>query len=330
MEDDRVCVPSRRDPNSVSVPTESPQGDTSSWDASPINAADPEDTPMTDADDGADLLVPPSPKKRRIVLAISANGYSNLDRCELGSGPTGIPRCRRRRRRRDRLRPRRPRLVTDQTEDGRLVFAGYTILRMGEMVVKLIKPFDAEATYKFEYGISGSKKSPTKGPETARLAHRCDASLGVWRGKQQQRDVHKHRAGSWLFFIPSPFLPPRHPVQTPAGDNTAENNRIIHHTPETRQGDMPSRDASPIHAADLVDTPMTDAGDDDEGTIIAEDVLPNPGDSPWQPKDQDVLCHYMGQVIEGWANVTSLAIWKLFDGKDDYLDILATQCLTAS
>lgn len=66
------------------------------------------------------------------------------------------------------------------------------------------------------------------------------------------------------------------------------------------------------------DTTMTLIG---QSTTIAKDVLPG-GNDPWTPEKQDSFSHYMGQVIDGWANVTSEALKDIFDGSQDSLDAL--------
>ncbi|KXH64966.1 glycosylhydrolase family 18-6 [Colletotrichum salicis] len=49
-------------------------------------------------------------------------------------------------------------------------------------------------------------------------------------------------------------------------------------------------------------------------TTIAKDLLSSQGEPDWKPEDQDKFSNYMGQVIDGWANVTSLALKSVFDG----------------
>ncbi|KAK5799831.1 hypothetical protein VI817_002043 [Penicillium citrinum] len=63
----------------------------------------------------------------------------------------------------------------------------------------------------------------------------------------------------------------------------------------------------------IKDTTMTIIG---QGTTIAKDVLPSK-DSPWTHESQDAFSNYMGQVVEGWANITSLSLEKLFEGTPD-------------
>ena len=68
----------------------------------------------------------------------------------------------------------------------------------------------------------------------------------------------------------------------------------------------------------IKDTTMNLIG---QSTTIAKDLLPTEG-AQWTPQKQDAFSNYMGQTINGWANVTSLALKKLFDGSDDSIDIL--------
>lgn len=68
------------------------------------------------------------------------------------------------------------------------------------------------------------------------------------------------------------------------------------------------------------DTTMNMIG---QSTTIAKDLLPSPGNpADWTPEDQDKFSNYMGQVVSGWANVTSLTLDKLFDGSPGSLDII--------
>ncbi|KGO73174.1 Glycoside hydrolase, superfamily [Penicillium italicum] len=61
------------------------------------------------------------------------------------------------------------------------------------------------------------------------------------------------------------------------------------------------------------DTTMTMVG---QGTTIAKDLLPSDDpNSRWNPQSQDTFSNYMGQVVDGWANVSSLSLEQLFDGK---------------
>jgi hypothetical protein len=60
----------------------------------------------------------------------------------------------------------------------------------------------------------------------------------------------------------------------------------------------------------LKDTTMTLVG---QGTTIAKDLIPGK-DEKWNPASQDMFTNYMGQVIQGWANISSLAVTKLFNG----------------
>ncbi|KAL4879073.1 hypothetical protein BJY04DRAFT_229417 [Aspergillus karnatakaensis] len=54
---------------------------------------------------------------------------------------------------------------------------------------------------------------------------------------------------------------------------------------------------------------------------MAKDLLPT-NSPPWSPEAQDQFSHYMGQVINGWANITSLSLEELFSGNDEPLKIL--------
>jgi hypothetical protein len=66
------------------------------------------------------------------------------------------------------------------------------------------------------------------------------------------------------------------------------------------------------------DLSLTVAG---QSTSIAKDLLPGKG-TQWSVAGQDKFSHYMGTVVWGWANVTTLALSKLFDGTPESLDIL--------
>jgi hypothetical protein len=68
----------------------------------------------------------------------------------------------------------------------------------------------------------------------------------------------------------------------------------------------------------IKDTSMTLIG---QSTTIAKDVLPSE-DAPWTPKAQDEFSNYMGQVVWGWANVTSIALGEIFNGSEHSLQIL--------
>lgn len=68
----------------------------------------------------------------------------------------------------------------------------------------------------------------------------------------------------------------------------------------------------------IKDTSMNMIG---QSTTITKDVLPS-DDSPWKPESQDAFSHYMGNTINGWANVTSIALKQLFNGSDSSLKIL--------
>lgn len=66
------------------------------------------------------------------------------------------------------------------------------------------------------------------------------------------------------------------------------------------------------------DTTMTLIG---QSTTIAKDLV-STNDAKWTPASQDAFSNYMGQVIDGWANITSLALFDLFDGTDESIKIL--------
>jgi hypothetical protein len=66
------------------------------------------------------------------------------------------------------------------------------------------------------------------------------------------------------------------------------------------------------------DTSMAMIG---QGTTIAKNVLPS-DESPWTPESQDAFSNYMGQVIGGWTNITSISLAKLFDGSEESIKIL--------
>ncbi|CAG8893424.1 unnamed protein product [Penicillium egyptiacum] len=61
------------------------------------------------------------------------------------------------------------------------------------------------------------------------------------------------------------------------------------------------------------DTTMTMIG---QGTTLAKDLISSEK-SPWTPQSQDAFSNYMGQVVGGWANMTSYSLRRLFDGNDD-------------
>ena len=65
-------------------------------------------------------------------------------------------------------------------------------------------------------------------------------------------------------------------------------------------------------------TTMTMIG---QSTTIAKDLIPD-DNAEWTPADQDAFSHYMGTVIDGWANVTSIALDTLFNGTTEGLKIL--------
>jgi GH18 family chitinase len=68
----------------------------------------------------------------------------------------------------------------------------------------------------------------------------------------------------------------------------------------------------------IKDTTMNLIG---QSTTIAKDLLPSE-DAPWTPEKQDSFSNYMGQTINGWANVTAFALEKLFDGSNESIDVL--------
>ncbi|RAH55255.1 chitinase [Aspergillus piperis CBS 112811] len=67
------------------------------------------------------------------------------------------------------------------------------------------------------------------------------------------------------------------------------------------------------------DTTMTLLG---QGTTTAKDVLPPASKPKWSPEGQDEFSAYLGQVVWGWSNVTSLALDDLFGGNDTSIDTL--------
>ncbi|RHZ56572.1 uncharacterized protein CDV56_100433 [Aspergillus thermomutatus] len=73
-----------------------------------------------------------------------------------------------------------------------------------------------------------------------------------------------------------------------------------------------------ITVDNIKDTSMTLIG---QGTTIAKDVLPSK-DAPWTPEAQDEFSNYMGQVVWGWANVTTIALKEIFNGSEHSLQIL--------
>ena len=54
---------------------------------------------------------------------------------------------------------------------------------------------------------------------------------------------------------------------------------------------------------------------------IAKDLINTPGNN-WTAVNQAELSNYLGQAITAWANVTSLTLDRLFDGKDENIDRL--------
>ncbi|KAJ6140241.1 hypothetical protein N7471_006727 [Penicillium samsonianum] len=68
------------------------------------------------------------------------------------------------------------------------------------------------------------------------------------------------------------------------------------------------------------DTTMTMVG---QGTTIAKDLLPSDDpNSRWNPQSQDAFSNYMAQVVDGWANVSSLSLEQLFNGKPNSIKVL--------
>jgi GH18 family chitinase len=60
-----------------------------------------------------------------------------------------------------------------------------------------------------------------------------------------------------------------------------------------------------------------------QSTSIAKDLLTlSDPDQPWTADSQDAFSSYMGSVISGWANVSSVALRQLFDGSDKNIDTL--------
>ncbi|KAL4805376.1 chitinase [Aspergillus unguis] len=71
----------------------------------------------------------------------------------------------------------------------------------------------------------------------------------------------------------------------------------------------------------LKDTGMTLVG---QGTTIAKDMKPGEKDSLWSAQDQDKFSHYMGNTIDGWANITSFSLSSLFNGSVESVEILGS------
>ncbi|KAE8152020.1 chitinase [Aspergillus avenaceus] len=69
----------------------------------------------------------------------------------------------------------------------------------------------------------------------------------------------------------------------------------------------------------IKDTTMTVIG---QSMAIAKDMTPSKNGT-WTPEAQDVFSNYMGQVIDGWANVTSQALELVFKGNNESIDILS-------
>ncbi|KAJ5192367.1 hypothetical protein N7449_008509 [Penicillium cf. viridicatum] len=60
-----------------------------------------------------------------------------------------------------------------------------------------------------------------------------------------------------------------------------------------------------------------------QGTTIAKDLLTSDDpESRWNPQSQDAFSNYMGQVVDGWAKVSSLSLEQLFDGKPKSIKIV--------
>lgn len=56
------------------------------------------------------------------------------------------------------------------------------------------------------------------------------------------------------------------------------------------------------------DTTMTLVG---QGTTTAKDLLSPGNEGEWTPEKQDEFSAYMGQVVYGWSNVTSRALFEV-------------------
>ncbi|KAL2831692.1 putative necrosis-inducing factor-domain-containing protein [Aspergillus cavernicola] len=67
------------------------------------------------------------------------------------------------------------------------------------------------------------------------------------------------------------------------------------------------------------DTAMTLIG---QSTTIAKDALPGGDAAEWTPEKQDEFSAYLGQVIVGWGNITSLALEDLFSASPEAIDAL--------
>ncbi|GAB1316797.1 hypothetical protein MFIFM68171_07007 [Madurella fahalii] len=52
-------------------------------------------------------------------------------------------------------------------------------------------------------------------------------------------------------------------------------------------------------------------------TIKSDRASSFPPRYEWTPEKRDYFAAYMGQVLKGWANVTELAVSKLFDGSEE-------------
>lgn len=69
----------------------------------------------------------------------------------------------------------------------------------------------------------------------------------------------------------------------------------------------------------LKDTTMNLIG---QSATIAKDLQQAGPERNWTAESKDSFSNYMGQVIEGWGNMTSARLWQLFDGKDESLESL--------
>jgi hypothetical protein len=61
----------------------------------------------------------------------------------------------------------------------------------------------------------------------------------------------------------------------------------------------------------------------DQGISITRQLLPGGSDPQWTPEARGEFSAYMGQVINGWANITSIALQTLLGGEtQDELDAI--------
>ncbi|KAK4136083.1 glycoside hydrolase family 18 protein [Trichocladium antarcticum] len=65
------------------------------------------------------------------------------------------------------------------------------------------------------------------------------------------------------------------------------------------------------------DTTMNMIG---QGTTLAKDMLENPEQAIWTPKEQNKFSYYVGQAIDAWMNSTELTLKKLFDGSAESVE----------